>query len=86
VSGEANVPFITHDLRTVIAQLTTKIDQLAQAKAMVQEQLNAGKDPDLNRQALEEICESLEAAKNGKILLMNSCCNGQNCNIEYADS
>ena len=80
------MPFITHDLTEVVAKLTEKINFLQSKKLTVQELLNAGKSPDTNRAALEEICEMLEAAKNGKVLLMNSCCNGQNCNVEYADN
>jgi len=79
------VPFVTHDLRSVVGELTQKINDLTARKAEVQGYLDAGTNPTLNRDALEKICQSLEAAKNGKILLENSCCNGQNCDIEFAD-
>jgi DNA-binding Xre family transcriptional regulator len=85
VSGEAHVPTIHHDLRTIIAELTQKIAYLEAAKETVMDKLKSGREPDMNSDALDEICESLEAAKNGKTLLMNSCCNGQNCDIEYYD-
>jgi hypothetical protein len=83
VSGESTVPTFNHDLSAVVAELTTRINTLQANKDELQRIVDGGKKTDKNKQALEEICESLEAAKNGKILLMNSCCNGQTCDIDY---
>jgi prefoldin subunit 5 len=74
---------IQHGLGEIISALNAKIAALEQARDMLKDKIANGKATAKNVQALEDVVEALEAAENGKVLLMSSCCSGQNCNIDY---
>ena len=74
---------INHSLAEIITALDAKIAALESAKTMLKDKIASGKATQKNIQALEDVVEALEAAENGKTILMASCCTGQNCNFDY---
>jgi exonuclease VII small subunit len=76
-------PNINHSLSEIISALDAKIAALEDAKNMLKNKIASGKPTEKNIQALEDVVEALEAAENGKVLLMASCCSGQNCDFAY---
>jgi Type III secretion system, cytoplasmic E component of needle len=74
---------IEHSLAEIISALDAKIAALENAKTMLKNKIASGKSTPKNIEALEDVVEALEAAENGKTLLMASCCVGQNCNFDY---
>ena len=74
---------INHSLGEIISALDAKIAALESAKTMLKNKIASGKPTEKNIQALEDVVEALEAAENGKALLMASCCTGQNCDFAY---
>jgi len=74
---------INHSLAEIISALDAKIAALESARDMLKNKIATGKPTEKNIQALEDVVEALEAAENGKVLLMSSCCSGQNCNFDY---
>ena len=74
---------IEHSLADIISALDAKIAALESARDMLKNKIASGKATQKNIQALEDVVEALEAAENGKTILMASCCTGQNCNFDY---
>ena len=74
---------ITHDLRTVIAELDARIAQLESNRDRVQATVNDGRKLAINTATLNKINARLQSAYAGRAILMDSCCHSQTCNYEW---
>ena len=77
------MPSHQHNLQGVINQLSEKIVALQAVKEKIQKEIIKSNHLPQNTKAFKDVCESLEACENAKLLLMDSCCTVQNCNFEY---
>lgn len=74
---------ITHNLQSVVSALETRIAELEANKNQVETRVRAGHQLTTNTTALNQINESLCAAKSAKKLMTDSCCTTYNCNFQW---
>ena len=76
------MPTFVHDVKSIISELTSRIDALESKQTEVLEALGRNVNVSSNSAALQQISQSLIAAQLAKTALMSSCCD-QGCNISY---
>ena len=76
------MPTFVHDLKSMVAELNSKIAALEARQGEIRSALTREVSVDANSAALQQITQSLIAAQLAKRALQESCCD-QGCNIEY---
>lgn len=82
----AVVTTYNHNLSEIVSQLDAKIAALQSKQSEIQAALTRNPSITLNSAALLQASESLAAAQVARESLQFSCCNQQNCNIEWDES
>lgn len=74
---------IEHSLKPVMEQLDDKIALLEGYKQQIEAQVRAGRYLEENTTALNQVNDSLCAAKGAKKLMSDSCCHVYICNFHW---
>ena len=74
---------ITHDLKSVMAQLDAKIAELEKNRNGVQGSVNERRNLATNSATLNKINARLASAYAARALLQDSCCYTQTCDYEW---
>ena len=74
---------IQHSLQSVVEALDAKIAQLEANKSQVEARVRKGHQLETNTTALNQINDSLCAAKAARRMMTDSCCSTYNCNFNW---
>ena len=74
---------IEHSMRAVVEALDDKIETLEGHKRQIEAEVRAGHFLDENTTALNQINDSLCAAKGARKLMSDSCCHVYICNFHW---